>query len=463
MLLNLFFIVADMLYEILAFCGERRNMPNNIKVSIIMPSLNVANYIEQAIESVVNQTLKDIEIICVDAGSEDGTLDIIKRMAQSDARIRLLMSDKKSYGYQMNIGVKAAVGDYIGIVETDDFVKSNMYETLYAVASENGLDFVKADYEKFWWSEDNSIYVHTAPKSDAYNCLLTDANRSDLFRYSSLNWTGIYRREYLIENDIWHSETPGASYQDIGFWLQNMSFAKRAMWIPQAFYMYRQDNPASSMKSRGKMCCSLEEYRRVLTILKERGCDVAYRECLMLKHMDYRVTFNRIDDSLKREYIEIILSEYSIDKTELASYELTDYEFATLKWVEDVLTDADKAYNEVSLTGEAVRCRLDECSRVFLYGAGQVAKRCFEHLYAAGYWDKVAAVIVSSENDQEKFFDRDVKLLDKLVANDSLVETDLIILGLGIKNQEEINIRLFDLGLDNIMSASELDSLVYVI
>ena len=80
----------------------------NPKVSVIMPSLNVGKYIRESLTSVCNQTLKEIEIICVDAGSTDGTLEIIKEFAASDKRIKVIHSDKKSYGYQMNVGIHEA-------------------------------------------------------------------------------------------------------------------------------------------------------------------------------------------------------------------------------------------------------------------------------------------------------------------------------------------------------------------
>ena len=119
------------------------------KVSIIMPSLNVASYIEKCVESVINQTMSDIEILCVDAGSTDGTWEILKKYAEKDQRIRLLTSAKRSYGYQMNLGLREAVGEYIGIVETDDFILPEMYEVLYTCAKEQDAEFVKSDFDIF--------------------------------------------------------------------------------------------------------------------------------------------------------------------------------------------------------------------------------------------------------------------------------------------------------------------------
>ena len=106
-----------------------------IKVSVILPSLNVKDYIEEAVRSVMEQTLKEIEILCIDAGSEDGTWEILSRLAETDDRIVLCHSDVKSYGYQVNMGIDMANGRYIAILETDDYADAPMYERLYEQSS----------------------------------------------------------------------------------------------------------------------------------------------------------------------------------------------------------------------------------------------------------------------------------------------------------------------------------------
>ena len=91
-------------------------------LTVILPSLNVVQYIGQCLTSVINQSYMDLEIICVDAGSTDGTLDIIKQYADSDKRVRIINCDEKSYGYQVNIAMDNAQGRAVAIVDTDDFV-----------------------------------------------------------------------------------------------------------------------------------------------------------------------------------------------------------------------------------------------------------------------------------------------------------------------------------------------------
>ena len=124
-------------------------MANNIKVSVILPSLNVVGYIRESIRSVREQSLKDIEIICVDAGSTDGTREIIEEYVKSDDRIIVIDSPVKSYGFQVNQGLEIAKGEYIAILETDDYVHQDMYAKMYEIANTEQLDYVKCNYDTY--------------------------------------------------------------------------------------------------------------------------------------------------------------------------------------------------------------------------------------------------------------------------------------------------------------------------
>ncbi len=406
------------------------------KISVIMPSLNVQKYIEQAVKSVMSQTLQEIEIICVDAGSTDGTVSILNALASVDDRIKIIHSDKKSYGYQMNLGISHAVGEYIGIVETDDYVLPDMYEELYRTAKSNDLDIVKSDFYKFWWNEKYSQRVTVSASSEYSGKVLTEEDRKIFFTFQSLNWTGIYKREYLIQNDIWHSETPGASYQDIGFWLLNMSFASRAMWINKAFYMYRQDNPGSSMKDRGKMLCSMNEYDRALTILKKSEMTVAYLECLLLKQTDYYVTFKRISDEIKREYLSEIANTYRIEREQILYDKLTNTQKSCIDWLDNAIENPEKVCNSVVSQNQSVLDELRTADKIYLYGAGQIATDIFSKLYTLGFWGKVHKVVVSEQSETEVFFQKCVCKWSE--EQEYISQNDLLILALGKKNREEV-------------------------
>ena len=281
---------------------------NNPKVSIVMPSLNVKDYISVCLESVINQTLKDIEILCVDAGSTDGTLEILEQYAQKDNRITLIHSDKKSYGYQVNLGFKASHGEYFAIVETDDIVNLKMYETLYDTAVRTGVDVVKANFCRFGITNGvmNRKQAQIA-KPHMYNRILTsEEDRKDIITGAALyTWSGIYKRAFLEENGIMHNESPGASYQDNGFWFQTMAMAKQVYFISDSFYMLRRDNPNSSTMSKEKVYCIRDEYEFVLEYLRSRP--EVYDELIpyywWARFGAYRYNYNRIGLEYKEEFL----------------------------------------------------------------------------------------------------------------------------------------------------------------
>lgn len=238
----------------------------DIKVSIIMPSLNVAPYIRECIESAVNQSLVDIEIICIDAGSTDGTREIIAEYAKKDSRIMCIDSQIKSYGHQVNIGINAARGKYIAILETDDYVDTTMYEKLYTIASANNLDYVKADYDSFIEYNSSRLFKHIQIFNDdnKYNRVIDGRQLPEVFLTDQNIWRGIYKRDFLDKSDIRLNESPGAAYQDIGFVLSVMTYAKRAMYINDSFYRYRMQREGCSSCSDKILQFSYQEFVRLI-------------------------------------------------------------------------------------------------------------------------------------------------------------------------------------------------------
>ena len=217
------------------------------KISIIMPSLNVEPYIVECVDSVINQTLKDIEIIFVDAQSTDGTLEILKDYESKDSRVKLLISDKKSYGHQMNLGIVNATGQYIGIVETDDYVSPEMFYELYNLSNNGEYDIVKSSF--IYVNEDTdevyqdlNIFKKKIPDDRVFN--LKD-NPYILTGHPSI-WSAIYRRDFLTLNEIEFMEAPGGGWVDNPFFHETACLAKTIRYTDEAYYYYRESNPNSS-------------------------------------------------------------------------------------------------------------------------------------------------------------------------------------------------------------------------
>lgn len=244
------------------------------KVSIIMPSLNVEPYIVECVDSVVNQTLEDIEIIFVDAGSTDGTLEILKDYESKDSRIKLIISDKKSYGHQMNLGIANASGEYIGIVETDDYVSHEMFKELYNLSNNGEYDLIKSNF--IYVNEDTdeiykdlNINKQKIPEDKPFN-IYDDANI--LTGHPSI-WAGIYKKDFLTLNEIRFMEVPGGGWVDNPFFHETAFLAKTMRYTDTPYYYYRESNPNSSSNKLSDFTLPIERMMDNLDVLDK------YPEC----------------------------------------------------------------------------------------------------------------------------------------------------------------------------------------
>lgn len=284
------------------------------KVSIIVPTYNVEKYLVECMESIVNQTLQDIEIICVDDGSTDNSGKILDEYAVKDSRIKVIHKENGGYGKAMNVGLENATGEYIGIVEPDDYVELNMYEELYKIAHEKNLDLIKADFNRFVGKGSNlQLYYNQLDKTEEnYHIIINPKKNTKIFDFIMNTWCGIYKREFLEKHHIRHNETPGASYQDNGFWFQTFIFAERVYFVNKPYYMNRRDNPNSSVKDKGKVYAMKHEYDFIYKFfennpeLKKFFIYNYYKA----KFTNYTSTLKRVHKFLKKEFLNVFAQEF---------------------------------------------------------------------------------------------------------------------------------------------------------
>lgn len=288
--------------------SKAETIDNKIKLSILVPCYNVEKYLKKCLKSVLSQTMKEIEVICINDGSKDSTLEILKKFAKKDSRVKIIDKPNSGYGNSMNRGLDAAKGEYIGIVESDDYVEKDMCEVLYNVAKKYDLDVVKSDYMTFNTvkGKEKTIYEPTCTDHNYYNKVLIPSKNKIIFSFQMNTWTGIYKNSFIKSKNIRHNETPGASYQDNGFWFQTLSLAKTVMFVNRAFYHYRQDNPNSSINSKGKVFCMNEEYAFIHNFMDEHPFvkENFMNEYFKKKFFNYMHTYERIADEYKLEFLE---------------------------------------------------------------------------------------------------------------------------------------------------------------
>lgn len=320
-----------------------KNSPK-ICISVLIPSLNSGEYIQECLSSVIRQTLEDIEILCIDAGSTDGTIEAIEKFASEDKRIRIIHVGKKSYGWQLNAGVSQARGEYIGIVETDDYIDESMYCHLYSYVLEKQYpDFVKGGFFQFAdiggkraFSE--SCRLHLAP---LFNQRI-DLTQSRELGTVDVNhiWSGIYRRRFLLDKKIKFNETPGASYQDTSFSMLVGLLAGTGVYIRESFYFYRIDNKESSVKSSTKWRCVIDEFEYLAQELRKRGnkAEELKKYVWLNKLSSYFWNVTRLPQREREEFLSEIqqeLEEY------MAEGAVSGYFDDEKKRLLDFLTDRD--------------------------------------------------------------------------------------------------------------------------
>ena len=223
----------------------------------------------------------------------------------------------------MNCGLLSAQGEYIGIVESDDYILKDMYKSLYTKASELNADIIRSDPSEFTGSSDFRHFrvIKSSISGQIYNKNIDVYNYKNYFRMVSLNPTGIYRKKFLEENNINFNETPGASFQDIGFFFKVSICANSIYIIDSSFYMVRRDNENSSVFSSGKIYCAPNEFNNIYNFIAKNPnkFNKFIPHFTLKKYLSYRFHLSRLRDKELYIFKEIFRKEFlqAIEKNEL--------------------------------------------------------------------------------------------------------------------------------------------------
>lgn len=262
-------------------------------VSVVVPVYNVERYVEQCVESLIGQTLDDIEIILVNDGSTDGSLGLLLEVAARDPRVRVIDKPNGGYGAAVNRGLDEARGAYVAIVEPDDFIDAHMFEDLYdAARCSDGVwaDVVKGSYWNYYDHPGSVPHVaapnlmNLMPKESF--CSTVRERFEVLFHHPSI-WSALYRREFLVERGIRMIEPRGAGWADNPWFFETLLQAERFVWVPAAYYYYRQTNPNASSK-RLDAHTPFDRLRDVRALLERLGTtDPQILACLYSRTFSY--------------------------------------------------------------------------------------------------------------------------------------------------------------------------------
>ena len=225
--------------------------PSQPLVSIIVPVFNAEPYLEQCLDSILAQTHSELDAVCLNDGSTDGSLAIMRAYAARDARVRVIDKPNQGYGATCNRGLEEAHGTWIAIVEPDDWIEPGMYADMLAFAAtfDEPVDIVKTPYWRIWMPD--------TPEQRKVNCsyrsrikpprqpfAIRDA--AHLLTHHPSIWSAIYRKSFLDESGIRFHEYPGAGWADNPFLVETLCQTDRIAYLDKPYYCYREETPEKS-------------------------------------------------------------------------------------------------------------------------------------------------------------------------------------------------------------------------
>ena len=231
-------------------------MKNNITVSIVVPVYNAKPYLVKCLDSVVNQTLDNVEIIIIDDGSTDGSSEICQEYAAKDSRIIYYKKENEGLAAARQDGMERASGEYVGFVDSDDWLELNMYERMYTVAKENDADVVFCNCYKDESSK-NSYYLEPGvydrkaieekilPRSLAE---ISAKGSNNVIRWC--NWLRIYKLSLIRENNIAFGRGFRRS-QDLQLTFETALYAQKYVSINDEYLYHNRDDNNGKSLSRG--------------------------------------------------------------------------------------------------------------------------------------------------------------------------------------------------------------------
>lgn len=299
-------------------------MSERVDISVVIPVYNAEDYLRGALNSVMAQEGVSIEVVAINDGSPDSSLNILEEYAAQDTRLRVISTPNRGYGYAMNLGMTEAKGKYMAILEPDDWFHEGALQKLFELAEKTGAPVAKGDYyiEVGGNSQANGKFDNLEEGAVYYpECL------PECLAGAVSIWSAIYRLDWLREKEIRFSETDGASYQDLGFGIRTWAAAHQIAITKEAVYHYREDNPKSSIRRRHDGAwASLNELKLQHEVFQSLATSSPALRGILVKRIfltlraDYLRRCEKADYSLLKEYSKLLGSYFPWGSFDLHSF-----------------------------------------------------------------------------------------------------------------------------------------------
>lgn len=314
------------------------------KVSVIIPVYNVEQYLRECLDSVVNQTLKEIEIICVDDGSTDSSLEILKEYAKKDNRITVMKQENLHAGVARNAGLAVAKGEYVHFLDSDDWVCTDGLKKIVAQINNSCADMIKFKNKCFdnisnLFINDNYTEMASVPK-ELFGHVWDINNTIQLIKLPDCPWSGVYRRKFIETNCIRFDKLKCAN--DVSFFISSVINAK--VFVSSEYLVnYRVNNGASLVGVRAEnFYCQTELYHIVSKRISLQPFDIQREiKARILYALSCRIN-NYIDSDLalgvKRDIYSCCKKFFdNLDISFLPHGEKTIYDYLEILYIRELM------------------------------------------------------------------------------------------------------------------------------
>lgn len=283
------------------------------KLTVICPVYNALPYITECLESLVHQTMKDMDILIIDDGSNDGTEKILDYYAENFDNITVVHQPCISQANAWNRGLRMAQGEYVAECDADDFCNLRMYEKLYEI-SEGKADAVRCGF--FGVYPGGELQPNSPQIKDEDLRLnpqeLTENSVSAVFGRMHILPAGIYRRQFLLDNDIFWRED-GQNYEDTLVEFKIRSTATDYRYTNECLYYYRRGNPNSGTETIQDEYAICEQYEAIEAWNAEHGKPLFMEYMNARRFYDYKWMLGRIPDNERKvDFVIRMMQEFNV-------------------------------------------------------------------------------------------------------------------------------------------------------
>ncbi len=279
------------------------------KISVIIPCYNVEKYLDKCMQSILSQTLSDIELICINDGSTDNSLKLLNQYAASDSRITVINKKNEGVGIARNSGLKLATGDYVYFVDPDDWLENlEVLAKIYEKAKNENLDMLifggyscRVSKTKIVTTK-GGYSLKYLPGKYLDKVFSYKEIKNDIFKFPSTTWTKLYKREFLTKNNILFQTIPVG--QDQLPFFHSMITAEKIGVLNECLYCYRKNRPNSAMTEKKRKSFSpLYVIDGIEELLINIGKIDEYKEIFINKYFSKATSWlGKFDKALKSEY-----------------------------------------------------------------------------------------------------------------------------------------------------------------